>query len=115
MHNFKKLTIWQKARALSIETYKATKSFPETEIFGLTNQMRRAAISIISNIAEGCGRITDKQFKQFLTYASGSASELEAQLIIAQDLKLLPEDVFKILLFKLNEIQKMLRALINKY
>ena len=80
------LRVWQEAVALVTEVYKITASFPKEEVFALTSQMRRAAISIPSNIAEGAARTTDKEFHQFLSIARGSLSELETQLVISRNL-----------------------------
>ena len=84
--SFKDLLVWQHAIELTTEIYKLTASFPSAERFGLTNQMRRAAVSIASNIAEGYGRATKGEYIQFLGHARGSCSELETQLVIARNL-----------------------------
>ena len=84
--SFKDLLVWQQAIELTSEIYKLTANFPATERFGLTNQMRRAAVSIASNIAEGYGRATRGEYIQFLGNARGSCSELETQLVIARKL-----------------------------
>lgn len=81
---FKELIVWQKARDLAVETYKLTENFPKSELYGLTNQMRRAAVSISSNIAESYNRFHDKEKRQFVTIAFGSGSELESQFEIAK-------------------------------
>ncbi len=85
-HNFKELLIWKEAMLNATATYSITKKFPREELFALTSQMRRAAISIPSNIAEGCGRGTDAQLVHFLDIALGSAFELETQILIANTL-----------------------------
>ncbi|MGA3046060.1 MAG: four helix bundle protein [Terracidiphilus sp.] len=85
--SFKDLLVWQRAIELTTETYKLTAAFPKEERFGLTNQMRRAAVSIASNIAEGFGRATRGEYIQFLGHARGSCSELETQLVIAGNLR----------------------------
>jgi four helix bundle protein len=90
--------------------YVLTRPFPKEEIFGLTNQMRRAAVSIPSNIAEGCGRGTDKQTAQFLNIAQGSSAELEAQVMLAQDLGFINLEQQEKIISDINEIQKMMRA-----
>ena len=84
--SFKDLLVWQHAIGLTTETYGLTATFPGAERFGLTNQMRRAAVSIASNIAEGYGRATKGEYVQFLGHARGSCSELETQLVIARKL-----------------------------
>ena len=86
MRNHKDLIVWQKSMALVKRVYEITRAFPHEEMFGLTSQMRRAAVSIPSNIAEGYGRIYDKERINFLSIALGSASELETQLMISEDL-----------------------------
>jgi four helix bundle protein len=85
-HSFRDLLVWQKAKSLAVQIYSATEHFPRNEIYGLTSQMRRAAISVISNIAEGQGRLTTNEFLHFLGLARGSLHELEAQIEIAHDL-----------------------------
>jgi four helix bundle protein len=77
MVDFRDLKVWKRSHELALQIYRATESFPKTEVFGLTNQMRRAAVSIPSNLAEGCGRMTQAELAQFSQVAMGSASELE--------------------------------------
>ncbi len=108
MHNFKELKIWQKGRAFVKDIYILTRKFPNEELFVLTSQMRRAAISIPSNISEGSGRGTNKDFARFLDIATGSAYELESQLYIACDLEYFPETELDIYLEKIEELQKMI-------
>ncbi len=84
--SFKDLVVWQRAIELTADVYKLTSKFPEPERFGLTNQMRRASVSIASNIAEGYGRSTKGEYVLFLGHASGSCSELETQIVIAKKL-----------------------------
>ena len=86
MSDYQKLEAWQKAMKLAEEVYNSTRTFPAEEIYGLTSQIRRAAISIPSNIAEGASRAGTKEFLQFLHVARGSASELETQLLLAEKL-----------------------------
>jgi four helix bundle protein len=83
MHNFRELKIWQEAMEISKQTYKLTKQFPSNEIYCLTSQMNRSAVSIPSNIAEGAGRNSNKEFTQFLNIAIGSSFELETQILLA--------------------------------
>jgi len=92
MHNFRELKIWQKSISLVTDVYGNTMSFPNSEKFGLTNQIRRSAVSVPSNIAEGCGRNSDKELVHFLGISNGSSFELETQLIIAQNLKFIKEE-----------------------
>ncbi|MEZ2339315.1 four helix bundle protein [Mucilaginibacter sp. RCC_168] len=107
MHNLKELKIWQKAIDLAVEVYKATASYPTDERFGLTSQIRRASVSISSNIAEGAGRNSKKEFCNFLGIANGSAYELQTQLVISNKLNLLPDDLLNDLLKQIEELQKM--------
>ena len=90
MQDFKKLEVWQLSHRLTLSVYRLTKTFPVEERYGLTDQMRRAAVSIELNLAEGCGRGGDADFARFVQMAFGSASELECQLLLARDLSLLP-------------------------
>ena len=114
MQDFKKLSVWKKSHLLTLELYKATSSFPNSEIYGLTSQIRRASASIPANIAEGCCRGSDLEFKHFLTIALGSASELEYHLLLAKDLHFLKEESHNNLNIQTNEVKKMLIAFINK-
>jgi four helix bundle protein len=84
--SYRELLVWQKAKALAVQTYKATTDFPRTETYGLTSQIRRASVSVVSNIAEGQGRLTPGEFQHFLGQARGSLLEAETQLAIALDL-----------------------------
>ena len=108
---FEDLEVWQKSRVLAKRVYIATQKFPLHEQYGLTSQIRRSAISIISNIAEGSARATDNDFLRFVSIALGSASELKAQLIIASDLSYLSEDEFLITKEEINRIGRMLKGL----
>ena len=111
MHNFKELKVWKKARSFVGMIYEVSKSFPLDERYGLVQQMRRSAISIPSNIAEGSGRNSNAQFRHFLDIALGSAYELQTQLFLALDLNYLDLDVHVELDKLISEIQKMLRGL----
>ncbi len=113
MHNYKELKIWKKAVLLATDTYKATSTYPKSELYGITSQMRRCAVSISSNIAEGAGRSTYKDFVHFLHIANGSSYELETQLIISKNLGYLHVNKFDLLIDSLVEIQKMLYTLIK--
>jgi four helix bundle protein len=112
--SFKDLIVWQKSIQLVIEVYKATESFPKDEIFGLVSQIKRSAVSIPSNIAEGRGRGTRKDFCNFLRIALGSANELETQIIIAKNLPKINNQDFSKIESLLIEIIKMLNSMINK-
>ena len=114
MRNFRKLSVWEKSHTLTLNIYKSTSSFPKEELYGLTSQMRRAASSIPSNIAEGCGRNTQAQFARFLIIAFGSASELEYQLILSKDLSFINNEAFSELFEKITEVKRMLYSLIQK-
>ena len=84
MQDFRNLDVWQRARTLTKTVYEMTTDFPETEVFGLRSQMRRATVSICSNIAEGCGRRGDREFRRFRDVAMGSACELECETILSR-------------------------------
>jgi four helix bundle protein len=114
MHNFKELKFWQKSVDLSVLIYKTTASFPTEEKFGLVSQLRRASVSIASNIAEGSSRNGDKEFLHFLSLSTGSAYEVETQLIIANKLNYIDESMLNELLARLNEIQKMIFSFSKK-
>ncbi|PJJ83546.1 four helix bundle protein [Mucilaginibacter auburnensis] len=107
MHNLKELKIWNKAIDLTVDVYKATSSFPQDERFGLTRQARRCAVSIPSNIAEGAGRNSNKEFSNFLGIANGSSYELQTQLIISNKLNLLNDELLDSILKQIDELQKM--------
>ena len=113
MRTHKNLIVWQKSIDLVKNVYRITQTFPKEEIYGLTSQMRRAAVSISANIAEGYGRRTDKELLHFLYISLGSASELETLLIISRELLLINNENFESLNFSNNEIIKMLSSLIN--
>ena len=113
MKDFKELKVWHKAYALSLAIYEASRAFPREEIYGLTSQLRRSAISIGANIAEGCGRRSDGELVRFLQIARGSSSEVEHHLLLARDLKFLPTDAHRDLEKQLQEVQRMLTSLVN--
>ena len=113
LKNFKELKVWQKSYQLCLELYEITKNLPSDEKYGLSSQMRRAAISIPSNIAEGYGRKTIPDYVRCLYIAYGSTCELETQILLSGDLKYLNEDSENILLEKIKEVERMLMALIK--
>ena len=97
MHNFRELEVWKKAIELTTVYYRFSKAFPKEELFGLTSQSRRSLVSIPSNIAEGAGRDTDKQFIQFLSIALAWSFEFETQLIVAKNLKYLSTENYELI------------------
>ncbi len=108
MHNFEKLIFWQKAMQLAKDIYLLSVEIPHDERYGLISQMKRSAVSISSNIAEGAGRNTNREFNQFLGIANGSAFELQTQLLLSKELYSMDEKKVDKLLADLHEIQKMM-------
>ena len=108
MHNFKELKIWQKSIKLAGEVYTLLVEYPEFEKYGLISQMRRSVVSIPSNIAEGSGRGSNKDFRRFLAISLSSAFELETQLILSHNFGFISETIFKSFSEKLQELQKMI-------
>jgi len=111
MFNFERLAVWQKSIVLADLTYRLTKSFPPEERFGLTAQMRRSAVSISSNVAEGCSRASRTDFRRFVEIAAGSAFELSSQSVIARNQGLLTEDTHQQIYGSALEIVRMLSGL----
>jgi len=107
------LNVWNDAIKLVKDIYNITAKFPKEELYGLTSQIKRAVISIPSNIAEGASRQTEKEFIQFLYISLGSASEVETQLIVAKELNFINENDLNYLLEKLKKIKKMINGLIK--
>lgn len=117
MHKVTDLRIWNKAVELATEVYQATANFPKEEKYGLTSQIRRSVVSVPSNITEGAGRNSDKEFCYFLRISNGSSYELQTQLIISNRLELIDEKTLNSLLQNIDDIQKMnykLQASIKK-
>ena len=114
MQGFRRLTVWERAHELTLEVYKVTARFPKEELYALTSQLKRAASSVAANIAEGCGRGSDAEFRRFLQIAMGSASELEYHLLLARDLKFLLEADYQRLESGATEVKRMLASLIQK-
>lgn len=112
--SYKDLTVWQKAIALVDMTYRATRSFPKEELYGLTNQLRRAVVSVPSNIAEGHARQSRAEYKQFIAIARGSLAEVETQLIIANRQGYLTDEDLKNILVLHTEVSKMLMAIFKQ-
>ena len=111
MHNFKELKVWKAGIEVSKLTFKLTRYFPFEERYGLISQMTRSAISIPSNIAEGCGRKSNKELHQFLNISLGSAFELETQCIIAKEFGYITDGQLGEITLLINEIQKMINGL----
>ncbi len=114
MKDFRQLQVWQRAHQFVITLYPETQKFPNEELYGLTSQLRRAAVSIPSNIAEGCGRDGDAELARFCQIAMGSASEVEYQLELARDLNFLTQDSYDTLNNSLLDLKRMLNAFIQK-
>lgn len=114
MRKFQKLLVWEKAHHLALACFELSKLIPAEEKYGLISQLRRAAFSIPTNIAEGCGRNTEPDFARFLSIAAGSASEVEYLLILLKDINYLDKELVNSNLTKVNEVKKMLNAFIIK-
>ncbi len=113
LKNYKELKVWEKAYKLCLDIYTVTKRFPKEEIYGLTSQIRRSAVSIPSNIAEGYGRKTTSEYVRFLYIAYGSVCELETQTMISGDLDYMKKEKLQELREGLGDLERMLKALIK--
>jgi len=113
LKNYKELKVWQRSYQLCLKIYKITKRFPNEEKYGLTSQIRRAAVSVPSNIAEGYGRKTTLDYTRMLYISYGSVCELETQILLAGDLGLIEKGEFSTLNKDIAEIERMLKALIK--
>ncbi len=113
LKTYRDLLVWQKSFQLCIRIYRLSRNFPRDERFGLTSQVRRAAVSIPSNIAEGYGRGTTRDYLRFLWVANGSLAEVETQLMLARELQFAPETALNDLLEAMAEVERMLKALIR--
>lgn len=111
MHNFKELKVWQESMSLAKDVFTITRVFPPEEKSGLTSQINRSFISIASNIAEGAGRSSDKEFNQFLNIALGSSFELETQLILSNDFNYISKEQTELLTEKARKVQRMITGL----
>lgn len=111
MHKYDELIIWKKSMELAKVVYTITDKFPKDEKYGIVSQMRRAVVSIVSNIAEGAGRESNKEFNHFLSISNGSSYELQTQLLISADINLISADKIKTAKELIDEIQKMNFAL----
>ncbi len=114
MRDFRRLTVWRKAHRLVLELYTHTNNFPRSEMYGLTAQIRRAAVSVPANIAEGYGHQGDKELARYLRIAQSSSSEFSYHLLLSRDLGYLNRDVYERLAASLKEVQSMLIGLANK-
>jgi len=114
MQDFRDLKVWQKSHQLTLEIYRITTTFPREELYGITNQIRRASSSIAANIAEGCGRNSHNELRRFLEIAMGSASELEYHLLLARDLNILEHHRHDALNAQTCEVKRMLAVFIQK-
>ena len=111
--SYRELLVWQKAKALAVHTYQATADFPRTETYGLTSQIRRSSVSVVSNIAEGQGRLTAGEFRHFLGQARGSLLEAETLLAIAVDLGFLGQETYEALERASYQVLGLLDRLLN--
>jgi len=114
MNDFRNLKVWEKAHLLTLKIYKVTEDFSREELYGLTSQITRACVSIPTNIAEGCVRSSDADFSRFLYISLGSTSELEYLILLSMDLKFINTELHIELNNEINEIKKMLIAMIQK-
>ena len=114
MKDFRTLKVWEKSHALVLDIYKATGEFPKRELYALTDQIQRAAVSIPANIAEGCGKDSDAELKRYFQIAMGSSSELEYLLLLAHDLGYLTDTIHQNLHTSLVEVRKMLNSFIQR-
>jgi len=114
MKDFREMQVWHKGHKLALEIYKLTAKFPKEESYGLSSQIRRAAVSIPTNIAEGCGRGSTKELKHFLRISMGSASEVEYQILLSYELRYMNRKMYDNLNSDIQEIKKMLSSYIVK-
>jgi four helix bundle protein len=114
MRDYRKLKVWEKAHQFVLDVYRSTRVFPAEERFGLTREVRRSATSVPSNIAEGSGRGGDREYARFLSYAAGSASEADYQLLLARDLGYLDEQTHAQLDGQAQEVKRMLNSFIQR-
>ena len=114
MRDFKDLVVWERSHRMTLALYRATDHFPKSELFGLTSQIRRAAASVPTNLAEGCGRWGDGDMGRFVQIAMGSASEVDYLILLARDLGYLPVGQYDTASAELDEIRRMLTALYKR-
>ena len=113
MRNYRDLQVWKKAHDLTLELCRVSQRFPREEMYGITSQLRRAAVSIGANLAEGCGRRTSSELARFVRIAMGSASELDYHLLLCRDLGFMSRDDFNSSAAKLTEVRKMLTSFLQ--
>ena len=114
MKDFRNLQVWCKAHQLALRAYGVTSTFPRTDVYGLTARIRRCAVSVAANIAEGCGKRGNGEFHRFINFATGSASELEYHFLLARDLSLVSEAEYEKLDTGVVEVKRMLASLVRK-
>ncbi|MEO9513680.1 MAG: four helix bundle protein [Flavobacteriaceae bacterium] len=114
MRDYRKYNVWEMGHKITLDVYKMTKGFPKDEIYGIPSQMRRASYAIPLNIAEGCGREPDAEFKRFLIISQGSASELEFFSFLVKDLGYISDSVYQEINEKINKVKRSLHSLISK-
>jgi four helix bundle protein len=111
MQDFRNLKVWDRSHQLVLNVYRITRKFPKEEIYGLTSQVRRAAVSIPSNIAEGCGRYGDQEFSRFIQIAIASSNEVDYQLLLAKELAYISDSDYNVLEAEVNQVRQMLISL----
>jgi len=114
VRDFRSLKVWEKAHQLTLAVYRASRAFPVEERYGLTRDLRRSAASVPTNIAEGCGRETERELGRFMSIAAGLASDAEYQLLLAHDLGYLAPDAYRDLHSRVTEVRRMLSAFMQK-
>jgi four helix bundle protein len=114
MQDFRNLDVWKKSHELTLSVYRASKSFPDDERFGLTSQLRRGASSIPANLAEGCGRGSDADFARFVQIALGSSSEVEYHFLLAKDLNYMTPNEYAAFDDEITRIKRMMTSLLHK-
>jgi four helix bundle protein len=114
MGDFRRLTVWKAAHALAMEVHRCTGAFPHVERYGLAAQMRRAAVSVVSNIAEGCGRQSDRELAHFLSIARGSVREIECQLLLSRDFGYITDTTWAPLDAAAQDVSKMLSGFVSR-
>jgi four helix bundle protein len=113
MRNYRDLQVWSKAHNLTLDLYRISRGFPREEMFGVTSQLRRAAVSVAANLAEDCGRRTSTELARFMRIAMGSASEVDDHLLLCRDLEFMKQDEFNQSSSHLTEVRKMLTSFLS--